>query len=149
VTLGPLELIVLGFEGNNFKGEIAAAIKEAVATGAIRVIDLVAVRKDPDGSVVALEVEDVGEGATRDFQGLNGNLHDLLTEEDAITIARLLPVNTAALVALIEHTWAIKIKEAIQRAGGELLASQRLSARLVEGVREQIEAELAAPARSR
>jgi uncharacterized membrane protein len=149
VTIGPLELVVLGFEGNNFKGEIAAAIEEAVATGAIRVIDLVAVRKDPDGNVVALEVEDVGEAVSRDFRELEGNLHDLLTEEDAITIARMLPVNTAALVALIEHTWAIKIKEAIQRAGGQLLATQRLSARLVEGVREQIEAELAAPARAR
>ena len=149
MTLGPLELVILGFEGNNFKGEIAAAIEEAVATGAIRVIDLVAVRKDPDGNVVALEVEDVGEAVSRDFRELEGNLHDLLTEEDAITIARMLPVNTAALVALIEHTWAIKIKEAVARAGGQLLASHRLSPRIIEAVREEIEAELAVPARSR
>jgi uncharacterized membrane protein len=149
VTVGPLELVVVGFEGNNFTGQIAPAIGDAVSSGAIRIVDLIFVTKDADGAAVALEVEDLGENIARDFRGLQTDLHDLLSEEDAVTLAELLPNNTAALVALIEHTWATRISEAVRNAGGRMLASQRLSARNLEAVHEELEAAMAAPAHGR
>jgi hypothetical protein len=148
MTVGPLELIVLGFEGNNFRGEIAPAIEDAVNTGAIRIVDLVFVRKDASGDVTALEVGETNQEFARDFQGLSSDLRDLLTEDEAMTIAAMLPPNTSALVALFEHTWATHIAEAVRNAGGRLLASQRINPRLVDEVRDQIDEIMASePAR--
>ena len=149
MTIGPLELVVLGFEGNNFKGEIASAVEEAVSSGAIRVIDLVFARKDADGSVTALEVEEADQSYAGHFRDLAVDLRDILTEDEALTVAETLPPNTAALVVLIEHTWSIGIARAVERAGGRLLASQRISPRLIDKVSDQLEEMMAAPARQR
>lgn len=139
MAIGPLELVVLGFEGNNFKGEISTAIEEEVASGSIRVVDLIFARKDADGAITVDDLDDADESFGK-FEGLAADLRKLLTEDDAITLAELLPANTAALVALIEHTWATRIAEAVNNAGGRLLASQRISPRLIEEIRDELEA---------
>jgi uncharacterized membrane protein len=139
MTAGPFELIVLGFEGDHFKGEIARAIQEAEAAGSVRVVDLVFVLKSTDGRVSAMEIEDAQPFAP-EFEDLERDVRGLLTEEDAITIAELLPPNTAALAAVIEHTWASKISEAVGRAGGRMLASQRISPNSIDAVSDEIEA---------
>ena len=150
MTIGPLELLVIGFEGNNFKGEIAPAIEDAVNSGAIRLIDLIFALKDTNGEVTILEVEEANEQYAREIRGMANDLRDILTEDEAMTMAALLPPNTAALVALIEHTWSKGIAGAVERAGGRLLASQRISPRLVEEVSGQLEEMMAtAPARQR
>jgi uncharacterized membrane protein len=139
MTAGPFELIVLGFEGNNFKGEIAKAIQEAESTGSVRVVDLVFVIKAPDGAITAMEIEDAQPFAP-EFQALERDVKGLLTEDDAMTVAELLPPNTAALAVVIEHTWASKISEAVRNAGGRMLASQRISPDSIDAVSDEIEA---------
>ena len=139
MTAGPFELVVLGFEGNNFKGEIARAIQEAESTGSVRVVDLVFVIKSPEGAITAMEIEDAQPFAP-EFQALERDVKGLLTEEDAMTIAQLLPPNTAALAAVIEHTWAGKISEAVRAAGGRMLASQRISPDSIDAVGDEIDA---------
>ena len=145
MAVGPLELLVVGFEGNRFRGEIARAIEAAEASGTIRVVDLLFVRKDADGSITAFEIEESDESYARDFDALKVDVRGLLTEEDAMTVAGLLEPNTAALAALVEHTWATEIAEAVERAGGRLLASQRISPRLVQAIGDELEALLAGP----
>jgi len=142
MTVGPLEVVVLGFDGNRFDGSIATAIADAIDTGAIRVVDLVFARKDADGTITVFELEDADPAYAAYFDGF-ADLRDLLTEADALAIAELLPANTSALLALIEHTWSIRIAEAVQAAGGALLASQRISKRLMEEVRDELEEVLA------
>jgi hypothetical protein len=142
-----LELVVLGFEGNNFRGEIAPAIEEAQRSGAIRVVDLILARKSKEGDITALEIEEADESYSRNFGALKADIRGLLTEEDAITLADLLPANTAALVILFEHTWATKISEAVRRAGGEMLASQRISRKTIEEIEDELEELMSAPAR--
>jgi hypothetical protein len=144
MSVGPLEIFVIGFDGNHFRGEIAPAIKEAVDTGAIRVIDMIFALKDANGDVTIIEVEESDDPAVAQIRGLSDDLRDILTEDEARTMAELLPRNTSALVALIEHTWAKQISEAVRRAGGELLASQRISPRLVNQVSNQLEEAMAA-----
>ena len=139
MSVGPLELMILGFEGNNFRGEIAPAIKAAEESGAIRVVDLIFVRKDADGSIAALEIEESNESYARDFDSLAVGVRGLLTEEDAMTIAEKLPTNTAALAALIEHTWATQITQAVTNAGGSLLTSQRISPSLIQSLGDELE----------
>jgi hypothetical protein len=143
MTVGPLEIFVIGFEGNHFRGEIAPAIKNAVNSGAIRVIDLIFAMKDAKGDVTIVEVEESHDPAAGEFKGMSDDLRDILTEDEAMTMAELLPINTSALVALIEHTWSKPIAGAVERAGGRLLASQRISPHLVEPVSSQIEEAMA------
>ncbi len=139
MSVGPLELMILGFEGNNFRGEIAPAIKAAEESGAIRVVDLIFVRKDADGSIAALEIEESNESYARDFDSLAVDVRGLLTEEDAMTLAEMLPTNTSALAALIEHRWATPIAEAVNKAGGSLLASQRISPKQIQALGDELE----------
>ena len=139
MTAGPFELIVLGFEGNNFKGEIANAIQEAESAGSIRVVDLVLVMKSTDGAITAMEIEDAQPFAP-EFQALERDVKGLLTEDDAMTVAELLPPNTAALAVVIEHTWAARISEAVRNAGGRMLANQRISPDSIDAVSDEIEA---------
>jgi hypothetical protein len=146
MPIGPLELLVLGFEGDRFNGDIARSIEAAEESGAVRVVDLLFVRKSADGEITALEVEETDDAYVRDFRELGIDIRGLLTEEDAVTLAQLLPVDTSALVALVEHTWATQIAEAVQKAGGRLLANQRISRRTVEALEDELEVLLVASA---
>jgi Family of unknown function (DUF6325) len=146
MPIGPLELLVIGFEGDHFKGEIARSIGAAEESGAIRVVDLIFVRKTADGEITALEIEETDESYARDFKALSVDIRALLTEDDAMTLATLLPPDTAALVALIEHTWAKDISEAVTRSGGRLLASQRISRLTIEAISDELEMLLVASA---
>jgi hypothetical protein len=139
MSIGPLELLVVGFEGGRFNGQIAKAIEAAEATGAVRVVDLLFVRKTANGDIVAMEIEEADDSYNRDFDSLNLDIRGLLTEDDAMTLAALLPTDTTAAVALIEHTWATDIADAIQDAGGQLLANQRISRRTMDAVRDELE----------
>jgi hypothetical protein len=145
MSIGPLELLILGFEKSDFHGDIAPAIKEAVDSGAIRIVDLLFVRKDAEGTVTALEIEEADDAYARDFEGLVADVRDILTEDEAMTLAELLPVDTAAMVALVEHLWASRISEAVANAGGRLLASQRISSRLLQDIGDEIETLMATP----
>lgn len=138
MAVGPLEIVVLGFDGNNFDGAIADAIAEAVDTGAIRVVDLVFAQKDEEGTVTTLELEDLDPAFVQFFGGF-AELSDLISEQDAMTLGAMLPPDSSALLALIEHTWSTRIAEAVKSAGGQLLASQRISTLLMDDMREEIE----------
>ena len=59
-VLGPVELAVIAFPGSNFNGSVAPALAELVEQGTIRIIDLVFVRKDEDGSMIGLELDELG-----------------------------------------------------------------------------------------
>jgi hypothetical protein len=144
MTVGPLELFVVGFDSDEVNPEIGAAIEDAVSTGAVRVIDLFFVRRDSNGIVTATDIEEAGDEYADAFAGLTDDLRELLTVDEAMTVGELLPINTAALVALIEHTWAARISEEIGEAGGRLLASQRINARLIDEVRGQVDEMIAA-----
>ena len=143
MTVGPLELVVLGFKQPKFEGTVAKAIADAVDTGAIRLVDICVVRKDANGNVIALELDESDEVYARNFGGLAFDARDLLTEEDALMVGALLPLDTAALVVVFEHTWATAISQAVADAGGEMLASQRISPRRLKEVHDAVEAVMA------
>jgi hypothetical protein len=146
MPIGPLELLVLGFEGDRFNGDIARSIEAAEESGAVRVVDLLFVRKSAGGEITALEVEETDDAYVRDFRELGVDIRGLLTEDDAVTLAQLLPADTSALVALVEHTWAAQIADAVQKAGGRLLANQRISRATVEALGDELEMLLVASA---
>jgi hypothetical protein len=131
--LGPIDYIAVGFEGNNFNGSILSELSKAVDSKAIRIVDLLFVIKDVDGSVGATEIEDQSE-ELKEFAeslGVDGGM-PLLAEEDIEKIGESMNPNTSAGVLIIEQLWAKGLKQALVEAGGILIAEGRIHPDVVE-----------------
>lgn len=132
--MGPIEILIIGFPGNKFTGEVAPALADLVKSGQIRVIDLVFVSKDPAGNVVAAELSEV-EPATGDaFRPYVGEPSGMLSEEDIEDIASALEANSSAAILLFEHVWATKFQQALIDANGVLIDSIRIPKEVVDAV---------------
>lgn len=144
MTLGPLEYIVIGFEGNRFNGEITREIEKVVEKRIIRIVDAVLITKDIDGQATIVEFDNKDDPKFADFAPLLGDLMGLLTPEDVEAIAEGIGPNTSALAMLFEHHWAVDVKEAIQAAGGFLVGRETIAPELLAAVNAELDAELAA-----
>ncbi len=99
MTLGPLEYIVIGFEGKQtLDGSVAHELEKVVANGTIRIVDLVFIARDDDDKAVAVELDAKADPRFATFAPLLRGSMALLTAEDIETVAETLPDNTAALV---------------------------------------------------
>jgi hypothetical protein len=140
VTLGPLEYTVIGFAGNNFDGSIAREIGRVVENGTIRIVDAVGVLKDEAGDVAVIEIDAKSDPRFESLAPLLEGTMGLFTPEDVATLAASLPANTSALVLLFEHRWAVHVKEAVQAAGGVLLARSVIAPEILEEASAELEA---------
>ena len=140
MTLGPLEYLLVAFEGNNFSGEVLNALHDAQDKGTIRVIDLIVIKKDEQGNLTALELSELSEEEARPFGFLAGGLMSIFEPDDVELTASQMPNNSAAGLLLIEDTWAIPLKEAILHAG----AVARTGGLVAYEVQQAIEAEFEA-----
>jgi hypothetical protein len=131
--IGPVDYVVLGFEGNNFDGSILDELTKAADNDTIRVLDLLFIMKDEDGTVVEAEFEDQSDEFKEMFDNL-GRADDmpLLSDSDVEKIGRQMDKDTAAGVLVIEHLWARDLKKAVMDAGGFLLADGRVHPEAVE-----------------
>jgi hypothetical protein len=131
-AVGPVDLAVIGFTGELRQGGIREAITEAVDAGAVRVLDVLLVRKDADGSVEIYDAEEAGEN--EELLGFPADLPDLIGMEDAQAIAaEMAPDSTVAVIAW-ENTWAARIAESIRELDGEVLVMERIPAADVQAV---------------
>ncbi|HZU68568.1 MAG TPA: DUF6325 family protein [Ktedonobacteraceae bacterium] len=142
MAIGPLEYIMIAFEGNRFSGQILAELRAAQEKSIIRIIDLLVIKKDQQGNVTAQELTDLAEEEGRPFGFLAGKLLKVFEPDDVEVIADQMPDNSAAGLLLIEDTWAIPLKEALLNAG----AVARTGGMLAPEVVQSIEAEMAAQA---
>ena len=134
MDIGPVEILVVAFPGNQFTGEIAPALEELVTSGLIRVIDLVFVTKDADGSVVGIELSDLDEAVGAAFQPHVEEPSGLLAEEDIEDLGAELEPNSSAAILLFEHLWATKFRDAVIDSGGQLVASVRIPKEVIDEV---------------
>lgn len=112
---GPIDYIVVGFEGNKFDGSILKAVGDAVASGAIALVALSAITKDAEGQVTALEITDtdlVPNGA--------------VDQDDLDEVADLIENNCTAGLLVVEQLWAKPLKKALIDANGVLVAEGRI-----------------------
>jgi uncharacterized membrane protein len=130
--LGPVELVAIEFKGNQFKGEIIPALREVVNKGLIRIIDLVFIRKESNGSVQIKELKDLDPELARDFDPLIDDVMGLISENDIQKLAAELDNNSSAGIMVIEHIWAKKFKEAVVRANGKLVEDLHIPSEVVE-----------------
>ncbi len=140
MTLGPLEYLIVGFEGTRFTGQILAELRAARDKGIIRVVDLFAIRKDEQGNVTALELSDLSVEEAAELGPLAGDLMGMFAPEDIEQAAASIPNNGAAGLLLFEHTWAIGLKEAIKNAGGVAIAGGFVSPDVLQELEQDLEA---------
>ncbi len=150
MSFGPMQVLVIGFEEGQFRGEALEELRRLREDDVARLVDLIFVTKDEDGEVAALETSDLapeeatelgaiagaliglgadGEegaeaGAALGAEAAADGVHPL--EGEIWYIADAIPPGTSAAVAILEHRWAIPLRDAILRAGGVPLASEWL-----------------------
>jgi Family of unknown function (DUF6325) len=124
--LGPVDYLVVEFPAgtSNFTGEMAAELLALVDSGTIRVIDILILTKDEDGTVDAMELADVGE--LGELQAIETQLAELLAADDVEHLAAAMEPNSTAGVLIWENLWAAPFASAARRAGGQLIANGRI-----------------------
>lgn len=126
MTYGPIDFIALEFESSKLKGEILPELLDLVEKGIVRVIDLVIIQKNEDGSHQALEIEQLSPELLGVFDPLQLEISGLIQVEDIEMIAAEMELNTTAAVLLVENLWVIKFGEAVVRAEGRLVTHERI-----------------------
>ena len=101
--LGPIDWIVIEFPGSKFNGQIAPALRDLVERDLIRVLDLLVLKKDADGSLEAFELSDLDVGEIGEFQDYESELAMLLSEEDVTSLAAAVEPGSSAGVGVGEH----------------------------------------------
>jgi hypothetical protein len=137
LELGPVDIVVIGFPPDAPRtGEAIPIFVDLVDRGIIRVLDVLMVQKDADGTVRGVEMSDLGEGLgeLRVFEGARTGM---LGQEDATVAGDALDPGEAAVLICFENAWAAPFATAVRRNGGHLLAFQRVPA---EDVIETVQA---------
>jgi hypothetical protein len=138
--VGPVDYVVVEFPAavSNFTGEMADELLALVDAGTIRVIDLLILVKDEDGSIDAMELGDLEDLGP--LQVLEAELAELLAEDDIAHLAAAMDPGTTAGVIIYENLWAAPFASAARRAGGQLIANGRIPSQAIIAA---IEADLA------
>ena len=130
--LGPVEIAVIAFPGNQFTGEIAPAISDLVSSGTVSILDLVFVTKDADGNVTGVELNDLDDDVAAPYMSIDGEVQGILSDEDFEQVGDLLDPESSALAIVWENTWARSFVSAVRGAGGVLVAHDRIDAATVD-----------------
>ena len=124
--LGPVDWIVVEFPGSRFNGQIAPALRDLVQRDLIRVLDLLVLKKDADGSLEAFELADLDESEIGELRGYEAQLAMLLSEDDVVAVANAIEPGSSAAVLVWENSWAAPFASAVRESGGLLVASGRI-----------------------
>ena len=124
--LGPVDYLVVEFPAgaSNFTGAMAAELVRLVESGTIRLIDVLILTKNEDGTIDAMELSDVDE--LGELQALEAELAELLAEEDIVHLAAAMEPGSTAGVLIWENLWAAPFAAAARRSGGQLIANGRI-----------------------
>jgi uncharacterized membrane protein len=143
MAIGPVQLIVLGFQHPEFHGEIIAELERLRESDTVRVIDALAVHKDADGEIEVQHLSNLTKDEAIELGSKVGALIGLgiegeegmeagalagaeagedgvqvFDDEDAWDVLEEIPNDSAAALLLIEHHWAVPLRDAVARAGG-------------------------------
>src|SRR4051794_1785817 len=124
--LGPVDYVVVEFPAgqSSFTGEMARELTALVDAGTIRLIDVMILTKDQDGTVDAIELSDVPE--LGELEALEAELAELLAAEDVVNLAAAMDPGSTAGVLVWENLWAAPFASAARHAGGQLIADGRI-----------------------
>ncbi|WP_440948071.1 DUF1269 domain-containing protein [Methanosarcina sp. T3] len=163
VMYGPMQLLVVVFDNPEFHGKIRRELESVMEEGIIRLIDLLFVWKDENGSTKFMEATQLDEKERMRFGAVVGGLLGFgaggeegarrgieegalaaaqenygITEEDIMEVTDAIPEGTAAAILIIEHLWAKDLKQAIKDEGGVLVSQGMLTPELLALVGEEL-----------
>ncbi len=141
--LGPVDYLVVEFPAghSNFTGEMAAELASLVESGTIRVLDVLILHKDDDGTVEAYELDDLDQ--LDDLRVLETEIAEILAADDVADLAEAMENGSTAGVLVWENRWAAPFASAARRAGGQLIATGRIP---IQAIVASLEAEAEAEA---
>jgi len=122
MEMGPIDYLVVEWPGRQPTGEAAPYLIDLVDRGLIRILDLVFIAKDEDGSVTRLEIADMGD----EYAVFAGASSGLLSDEDTDEASAVLEPGTSAALLVYENAWAGPFAAAVRRSGGQLVANGRI-----------------------
>ncbi|MFF3247000.1 DUF6325 family protein [Streptomyces sp. NPDC002870] len=141
-AMGPVDYMIVEFPGNRMTGEGFPLLVDLVDRGIIRILDLLFVRKDSDGSVAAVELTDLGDGV--DLTVFEGASSGLLGQDDIDEAGAALEPGNSAGILVYENLWAAPFARAMRRSGAQLVAGGRIP---VQALLASLDAVEAAPDR--
>ena len=124
--MGPIDYIVVEFPGSKMTGEGFPILLDLVDRGIIRILDLVFVTKDLDGSVQGIAISDLDGDGELDLAAFEGASSGLLGEDDIEEAGTVLEPGSSASILVYENVWAGPFASALRRGGGQLVASGRI-----------------------
>jgi hypothetical protein len=142
--MGPIDYIVVEFPGSRMTGEGLPLLVDLVDRGIIRILDLVFVRKELDGSVRGIAIADLDQDGKLDLAVFEGASSGLLGQDDYDEAGAVLEPGSSAGLLIYENTWAAPFARALRRGGGQLVASGRIPVQAILAALDAIEDERAA-----
>jgi hypothetical protein len=139
--LGPVDWIVVEFEGTKLNGEIAPILKDYTDRQLIRVLDLLFLKKAEDGSFEAFEATDMEDSEIGELRSYETELAMLLSEQDVADLVETIEPGSSAAVLVWENLWAAPFGSAVRHAGGQLVASGRIPIQAIIAAMESDEKE--------
>jgi hypothetical protein len=124
--MGPVDYVLVEWQGSQPTGEALPHLVDLVERGLIRILDLTFLTKGEDGSVAVIEIADLGDVA--EIAVFEGASSGLIHEDDVSQAGDVLAPGTSAALLVYENTWAAPFASAVRRSGGELVASGRIPA---------------------
>ena len=136
--MGPVDFVVLEFPAGHqhFTGEVIEELAQLVESGTVRLLDMLILAKDADGTIEAMEIDEVP--GLDEMRGLEAHVAEILAEDDVVNLAAAMEPGSVAGVLVWENAWAAPFGSAARRAGGQLIATGRIP---IQAIAAQIEAE--------
>ena len=124
--VGPIDYIVVGFEGNKFDGSILNALGEAIEGGSIALVALSVVAKDAEGTITTLNIAEAGDNYIVEFAQKYSVTSDLISQDDIDEVAELIDNDSVAGLLVVEQLWAKPLKKALLEADAYVIAEGRI-----------------------
>ena len=138
--MGPVDYIVVEFPGGKLRGEGLTLLMDLVDHGVIRVVDLAFVRKDADGSVVAVAIRDLDGDGQFDLSVFEGASSGILGSDDIENSGRTLQPGSTAVLLVYENLWAAPLAVTLRRAGAQLVATGRIPVQGILAALDELDA---------
>ena len=124
--MGPIDYLVVEFPGSRMTGEGLPLLVDLVERGIIRILDLLFIKREEDGSVAGVAIADFDHDGVLDLAVFEGASSGMLHQDDVDEVASLLKPGSSAGILVYENVWAAPFAAALRRGGGELVASGRI-----------------------
>lgn len=137
--VGPVDYIVIEFPGNQMTGEGMPLLVDLVDQGTIRILDLMFVTKELDGTTRAVKIADLDGDGQLDLAAFEGVSSGLLGDDEIQDAGSVLEPGSSAGILVYENLWAAPFVSALRRGGAQLVASGRIPAQTLLDAVESVE----------